>query len=275
MALLDLNGHFERVNPAMCRLLGRAEPELRSATFASVCHPDDLIRFLDQLGRTLEGDLPGFSTELRFVRPDGRLVWAEASAVLASGQEVARHCILQTVDVSNRHRREELLLRDARLDPLTGLANRSALLDHLEEAAHWSVATGSSLTVLYIDLDRFKPVNDNHGHVVGDAVLRVVGERLRHSLRSGDFVARLGGDEFVVVSRAINTPADGTALARRLQQVIEAPVHVDGLQLAVGASIGIHTASTDEAPAEVLARADAAMYRAKNGPAPHIYVCAP
>jgi diguanylate cyclase (GGDEF)-like protein/PAS domain S-box-containing protein len=274
MALLALDGQFQRVNPAMCRLLGRREPELRTASFASVCHPDDLIRFLDQLGRTLEGDLPGFSMEQRYVRPDGQLVWAEASAALVFSHGAPQHCILQTVDVTERHRREEVLRRDALSDPLTGLMNRSALLDHLEEAERWSAATGSSLTVLYVDLDRFKPVNDRHGHVVGDAVLRVVAERLRHSLRADDVVARLGGDEFVIVSRAANDAADGTALARRLRQVITAPVHVEGLTLSVGASIGIHTAAPGERPGEVLERADAAMYRAKNGPPPHIQVSA-
>jgi diguanylate cyclase (GGDEF)-like protein/PAS domain S-box-containing protein len=270
MALLGLDGEFQRVNPAMCRLLGRAEHELRSASFASVCHPDDLIRFLDHLGRTLEGDLPGFSMELRFVRPGGELVWAETSSALVEDHGAAQHCILQTVDVTERHQREEDLRRDALRDPLTRLMNRGALLDHLAESRRWSDATGSPLTVLYLDLDGFKPVNDRHGHAVGDRVLQVVADRLRHSLRSSDFLARLGGDELVVVSHASDHAVAGSGLAGRLREVIVAPMHVEGVTVEVGVSIGVHTASPGEAADQILEQADAAMYRAKTGPAPHI-----
>ncbi|MBW9115333.1 EAL domain-containing protein [Rhizobium cauense] len=148
-------------------------------------------------------------------------------------------------------------------DPLTNLANRSALNEHLA-AATKIVDMGSRIAVLCFDLDRFKEINDVHGHAAGDAVLRAIGERLAKVVQDGQFAARVGGDEFVVVMRDQAGRSDAKAVAQRLLDEIERPVDWSGQSLSVGSSIGISSfpdrASTVD---DLLSQADVAMYRAK------------
>jgi diguanylate cyclase (GGDEF)-like protein len=155
--------------------------------------------------------------------------------------------------VIGEERRHRALRQQAVTDPLTGLGNRSALRRRLDTAP-------GAVTVAIIDLDDFKPINDSHGHDTGDAVLRVVADRLRGAVRADDLVVRYGGDEFAVVF-AHQTPADGAAqLARRIVAAIEAPIALNRrLTITVGASIGLATASVDT----VVHQADATLYHAK------------
>ena len=148
---------------------------------------------------------------------------------------------------------------DARHDALTGLPNRAHLHSRLSEA----LATGSDVSVLLLDLDRFKPVNDTYGHEAGDEVLRVVGQRLRAALRPSDLVARLGGDEFAVL---LAEGTDSRGLAERLRLLLAAPITWNGIAVTVGASVGIAVHAGDDASPEALLRAaDEDMYRAKHG----------
>lgn len=168
-------------------------------------------------------------------------------------------------------RTQELAEANSRLeemashDPLTGLANRSGLEQHLRAAMLRAARTGKNLALLMIDLDGFKPINDNYGHDVGDQVLKVIAERLKEVARGGDFVARFGGDEFIVVAEQITDQATGDVLGERLRQAINAPILLDGKQLEVGASIGMSLSDghTPEAR-ELLQQADVAMYQQKN-----------
>jgi diguanylate cyclase (GGDEF)-like protein len=155
--------------------------------------------------------------------------------------------------VIGEERRHLALRHEAVTDPLTGVGNRSALRRRLDTAL-------GPVTLAIIDLDDFKPINDTHGHDTGDAVLRVVADRLRGAVRADDLVIRYGGDEFAVVF-AYQTPADGAAqLGRRIVAAIEAPIALNGkLTITVGASIGLATASADT----VVHQADATLYQAK------------
>jgi diguanylate cyclase (GGDEF)-like protein len=146
---------------------------------------------------------------------------------------------------------------DARHDALTGLPNRTHLHDRLAEA----VAAGQAVSVLLLDLDRFKPVNDTHGHEAGDEVLRVVGERLRGAVRPTDLVARLGGDEFAVL---VSEGTDSGLLADRLRALVASPMSLGHLVVSVGVSVGCATSAGDGTPPEALLRAaDDDMYRVK------------
>ncbi len=156
------------------------------------------------------------------------------------------------------------LRRAARLDPLTGLVNRVAIWEELERI---EPTTSEELVgILYVDLDGFKPVNDSHGHAVGDRVLAAVADRLATVVRPGDLIGRLGGDEFAVVTRNLSTPADADAIANRMLAVLREPVTIDGLHLAVGASVGIAVVTAADFDADRLVdAADQALYRAKDG----------
>jgi diguanylate cyclase (GGDEF)-like protein len=148
-------------------------------------------------------------------------------------------------------------------DPLTGLANRLAFVDRLTEIAK---VAGGEAAVLFIDLDRFKPVNDRHGHLAGDRVLEAVAGRLAGALRPGDLVARLGGDEFAVLCERLGHPDDAVAVADRLLRALSAPIVLDGrVEVTIAASIGVAEIDGNESPEAVLARADTAMRSAKVG----------
>lgn len=163
-----------------------------------------------------------------------------------------------------RKRREQDLLNRANVDPLTGLPNRSGFVAALGRAMARSRRTGLPFTVMFVDLDRFKAVNDTFGHAAGDQLLCHVAGRLQRSLRDGDTVARLGGDELVVLAQALLTDEDAAIVAGRLCTAASAPFEVDGREVSISASVGIALYPADAAePEALLLRADEAMYRAK------------
>jgi diguanylate cyclase (GGDEF)-like protein/PAS domain S-box-containing protein len=161
---------------------------------------------------------------------------------------------------SARLRDEQRVRHEAVHDPLTGLANRTLLRDRLQHALARSEREGGAAGVLFIDLDNFKRINDDHGHAAGDAVLIEVGRRLQTAVRPGDTIARLGGDEFVAVCEDVDE-ASALAVGRRLQEAIGAPISAGGLQHRLSASIGVALGGAE--PDTLLANADAAGYRAK------------
>ncbi len=156
------------------------------------------------------------------------------------------------------------LAHEASHDPLTGLLNRSAFLDVLEESLARSRRVGRSVAVLFLDLDGFKEINDELGHEAGDEILREVGARLRDCVRSADSVARLGGDEFTVVLDGTREHDEAISVADRIDARLQEPTRVDGREVSVRASIGITVSvDGDDRPEELLREADIAMYLAK------------
>ena len=168
------------------------------------------------------------------------------------------------LDVTEQRRTQALVTRMAHHDALTELPNRVLFRDRLGQAIA-RVKRGEKMALLYVDLDGFKPVNDQLGHATGDALLRAIADRLRKNQRETDTVARLGGDEFVFIQTAVsNELADAGTLARRLIRSISAPYEISGKVVVVGASIGIAIAplhGTD--PEDLLRKADVALYRCK------------
>ncbi|WP_175654705.1 sensor domain-containing diguanylate cyclase [Burkholderia ambifaria] len=149
-------------------------------------------------------------------------------------------------------------------DPLTGLPNRLLFMEHLDAAIRHAAAVGEGLAVMFVDLDRFKQINDQHGHAAGDRTLVAVAKRLSQVLRSGDMAARLGGDEFIVLLSDVRAPAVIGDIASRIQIVMAEELEFGDRLLAVGASIGVSEYPADGASAEeLLVKADAAMYAAK------------
>jgi diguanylate cyclase len=153
----------------------------------------------------------------------------------------------------------------ARQDALTGLANRLLLRERFEHEAIKLKRSGDFIALHFLDLDRFKAVNDNHGHPTGDALLKLVAERLTRVLRAGDTAARLGGDEFVVLQAHIRDPAEADMLARRIVRELSAPYTIEGEDLHIGASVGVAMAPSDGLDLDQLAACgDAALYQAKS-----------
>ena len=169
-----------------------------------------------------------------------------------------------SAEISEREAAEALAQTLARHDPLTGLANRRHFLEELERRLKLVGDEGEAFSLLFIDLDRFKPINDVHGHAIGDELLQVIAQRLKGCIREDSFAARLGGDEFAILLEGPVSREEVGVAARRILQELSAPILINGLKLAVGASVGIALCPVDgRSPAELLQHGDAAMLRAK------------
>lgn len=188
-----------------------------------------------------------------------RLEQAERSLEFRISQRTAE---LAEANARLRHN-EQRLEEIAHQDPLTGSANRRRLEERIEQARA-AAGRGVSLALLLIDLDRFKPVNDQYGHAIGDEVLRCVAERIRSEIRASDTLARIGGDEFVVLLERVRSPEDAARVAAKLAASLTAPFQIEGLRIQIGASIGIALYPEHASNTQTLRQyADAAMYQAK------------
>jgi diguanylate cyclase (GGDEF)-like protein/PAS domain S-box-containing protein len=180
-----------------------------------------------------------------------------------SGQIEGVICI--ELDISDTRREEARLRRASQTDPLTQLLNRAGFEEGARELLQRTGSPAQGLTLLYLDLDKFKPVNDQHGHPTGDALLKAVALRIRHALRPGDLVARLGGDEFAVMLPGMSEVPHAAAVADKLVHTLSTPYHIGDLQLEIGVSIGVAVAPQGQATLEgLIAYADAQLYAAKH-----------
>nr|WP_239522276.1 GGDEF domain-containing protein [Geodermatophilus sabuli] len=174
--------------------------------------------------------------------------------------------VVAMADVTTQREMEAALRAAAVHDPLTGLPNRTLLVDRLGQFLPAGRRGEPGLAVLFCDLDGFKPVNDAAGHAVGDEVLVSAVRRLQAAVRPGDTVARIGGDEFVVLCPGVDSPEAAQVIADRITQAFAAPLHCGrGSEHRVGVSVGVAVGGPGDTPETVLAAADAAMYRVKDG----------
>lgn len=250
-------------NSAAAHLFGAASAEtLLDLAVAGFVHPDHRENFRAH-EKHLRGNQQSDLKAEKFVRLDGQV--RDVEVVMASvtyGGRPATQII--TRDITERMRAEEQLLHDAFHDSLTGLPNRALFIDHLKLAVnHCRRRKGYLFAVLFIDLDRFKVINDSLGHMVGDELLIAIARRLEVCLREGDTIARLGGDEFTILLDGIKDYGDAQRVAERVQEVLEQPFSVAGRELFVTASVGIKYSGDDEQPEDILRDADTAMYSAK------------
>jgi diguanylate cyclase (GGDEF)-like protein len=250
--LLDLPPEFVDKSPTFAALAGLLESR---GEFAGIALPDQLTP-LDVFGPR---DATGQFDRYERVRPNGTVLEVR-SARLDDGGFVRTFA-----DVTTRMKAQSEAERIASQDVLTGLANRRVLNETLERLTHAERAAHSApFAILCLDLDRFKAVNDTHGHAVGDLLLKAVAKRMKQVVRATDLVARLGGDEFAVLMSPLGAEATPDTVAKRLVETLSRPYVIEGHQLLIGASVGIAIWPADGATAnEVLIAGDLALYAAK------------
>src|SRR5437764_3690341 len=228
-------------------------------------HEGDREKFAELVGGLMKGDEPRATGVTRGQRKDGETIWCEwhHSALLDDQGGIVS--ILSFVqDVSARIEAEERLQNLATRDTLTGLPNRVLLHERLSQAISKARRAGQRVGVLFIDLDRFKNVNDTLGHRIGDELLKHVTRALSSALRETDLLARLGGDEFMVIVEDVDDPSVLSRIAQKLPDAVSQPFEVEEHDIYVTSSIGISVYPDDgDAPEELLKHADVAMYRSK------------
>jgi diguanylate cyclase (GGDEF)-like protein/PAS domain S-box-containing protein len=266
MALVDLEGRCVEVNHKLCEILGYTETELIGKSLRELTHPEDTASDAEMMRRVVAGKLRDYTLEHRYAHARGDTVWGRLSVAVVRDEDGAPvHFIAQLEDVSDRKEVEDRLLRQALHDPLTGLHNRLMFMDRLTHALARSERLPGPVAVLFVDLDHFKAVNDEHGHTTGDAVLRSVAKKLLGAVRPSDTVARMGGDEFAVVCEDMRGEKDAVVVAQRLCTAFQNPLEFDSQSFSISASIGIAFAQEGDDPDTLMRHADAAMYRVKEG----------
>lgn len=251
-----------------CAMLGYARADLGEdlEDWLGLVHHADRDAIVSALDGHLKGMSEHFEFEHRVLHQDGSWRWMRTRglAVRGAAGRPTRFAGSQT-DITERRLSEERLAHQAFHDSLTDLPNRPLFLERLGHALERYAARESRfLAVLYMDVDRFKAVNDSLGHLAGDEALVIVANRVRACVRPGDTVARLGGDEFAVLLEALVSPVEADEVARRIQHAMEEPFLVRGQQMFASLSIGImRTFQPDDTPDSILRGADTAMYRAK------------
>ncbi|MCU0618307.1 MAG: EAL domain-containing protein [Gemmatimonadaceae bacterium] len=263
IALTDLHGVFHEANTAIERLLGHRAEDLLGRPWTQFVPSDDHTAAHEALAGIREGAHESATFEQRFVRRDGRVVWAQLTVSRAESPDGRDGLVVMLQDVTERRALEAQLTWQAYHDPLTNLANRALFRDRVERALLAARERPGTVAVLFLDLDNFKTVNDSLGHAAGDQLLFEVARRLLSATRGCDTVARLGGDEFAILLDNIRGPADAIVVAERVLQGMQAPVLLEGREVFVGASVGIVRAEQQASADELLRDADVAMYDAK------------
>jgi diguanylate cyclase (GGDEF)-like protein/PAS domain S-box-containing protein len=260
---LSEDGRITFMNPAGADMLGwyGVETNGRDAVVAGSEAPDFLrepaLRAM-ALGRNVT------SYDSLYAHRDGSHFPVAMTASPVMGGPAAAGAVIVFRDTSERKAFEEQLARHAFQDALTGLANRRLLIDHLDHALLQANRTGSTVALLFCDIDRFKVVNDNLGHQLGDELLKVIAERLRRAVRPGDTLSRFGGDEFVVLLEGVASPGEAGEVASAILESLRDPITLrDGHEVIATASIGIALSEGDTSRDDLLQNADMAMYRAK------------
>ena len=264
MSLISLDpvrsGRIVKGNEALAQMFGYGPGELVGRHLSELLVSGTEVPVL---AAAAAGTMETYRSECRCIRQDGTFFWALLQvAALPVPENGPALLLAQLVDITARKENERELVHRAEHDPLTGLVNRTAVCTRLEEVIATSRHDDHPGAVLFCDLDQFKQVNDQHGHLIGDEVLATVARRIAATVRRSDTVGRYGGDEFLVVVPEISFE-QAQDMADRLVRAIDEPIIVGGATCRIGASVGVVVLSDVGSANQVLAQADEAMYGAK------------
>jgi len=265
--ITDANNRIKTINPAFTRITGYEPKDVVGSNPEVLSSGRHDAAFYQQMWGQIEKH--GFwSGEIWNRHKDGHVFpeWLSIAVIQDKKTNEATEYVALFSDISQRKQDEEQIRHQANYDALTGLPNRSLFFDRLNQAAIASQRDDEILAMLFVDLDRFKSVNDSFGHITGDEILQGVAERLLICIRDSDTAARLGGDEFVVLLHDVNEVNDAAMVAEKIIEQLSSPFNVGMRDIYLGASIGItmYPEDTDD-PEAMMRNADMAMYRAKEG----------
>ncbi|MDE1918092.1 MAG: diguanylate cyclase [Sphingomonadales bacterium] len=253
------SGAFLRVNRKFCQITGRSAQELYACTFQDITHPDDLDADVEQFNALRAGETESYQLEKRYLLPDGASVWINLTVSMVAHEDGTPDFFVAVVeDISLRKDAETLAMRDA----LTGLPNRRAMLQRLERAVDGLPQGEQGLAVAYLDLDRFKQVNDRLGHAVGDECLVEVARAINGAVRQNDTLYRIAGDEFVLLLPGCNV-TDVERILDRLNRAIAQRIAGRGWDVGVSAGAVVLGPGTRAMVEDVIHAADMMMYNVK------------
>jgi diguanylate cyclase (GGDEF)-like protein/PAS domain S-box-containing protein len=257
-AMIYVSPAFERIHGARLRSMCAAW-----RAWKDTLHPQDRNRVLEAHRTMACGPS---EIEYRIVRPDGAIRWVRACGYPVKNARGVIYRVAGTIeDITDRRELENRLQYQAHFDSLTGLPNRILFFDRLTQALAQARRASQTVALLYVDIDRFKVVNDTLGHIVGDKLLQHVAQCLLRSVRAEDTVARLGGDEFAIVLPHVERPESAALIAEKALRALAEPLQLESYEVLVTGSVGVAVSSSDGVDAQTLVKnADAAMFRAKN-----------
>jgi diguanylate cyclase len=256
-----LDGHVVYANNRAAEMLGYTHDELMALAPWGWILPERHNQVTSLMGQIDTSG--GIVFESRCLDHDGKIVCVEISSRIIEAQPWGHICVSVSRDSSARVAAQETMQRLAFFDSLTGLSNRAMLEDRIRTALSAAQENGDPVGVIYMDLDDFKPVNDTHGHSMGDRVLGIIGERLLSCVRETDTIARVGGDEFIALFPRLKADADLSQKARALAEAIARPIVIGNIAVRVTVSVGLAIYRPGEHHDELICRADHAMYHAK------------
>jgi len=267
---LDLKGHVTSWNRGSEVLFGYSAEEMLGKHFSLLCLEDECILYQESMNVLMHQK--EYKTEIRLKQKSGKPLYVELTlSMLKDEQGESMGIVSYAHDITDRKEAEERLLEQKKIllyqahhDALTHLPNRVLFFDRLEQSIRKTERLGSGFALFFIDLDRFKHINDSLGHGIGDRVLRVAAKRIEEIIRHEDTLARLSGDEFTVIMEDLLHPEDASLLAEKILDILQKPMYIDEYTLYISGSIGISLYPQDAMDAESLLKyADTAMYKAK------------
>ncbi|MDH5224789.1 MAG: EAL domain-containing protein [Actinomycetota bacterium] len=265
VCVIDPDTTVTYASPSTARVLGFDPTQIEGTRFSDLIHPDDMTRVLQFLLPVVHAEGRTGLVEFRIRRRDGEYIQTETLRTNLLHDANVKGIVLNTRDVTERKQFEEQLAHQAFHDSVTNLANRALFHDRVSHALERQARDLEPISVLFMDLDDFKTINDSLGHAAGDQLLSEVGERLRGCLRTADTAARLGGDEFAILLEDSDEGITAADVAERIMLLMEDPFTLEGKEVFVRASVGIATVDGDRPGdvEELLRNADVAMYMAK------------